>query len=227
MAQTHSSSAVRQALTSLIKTITQLDFSGWLTTLKAILQTIVPAKPKLEGMYEVLDYESRLELKDCKGKQAIFLKRQRVRFLQDNIIAFQDKAWGEGEIFADYKCSPGVAVDRYREGHRWRVLISLRETKSRGDVEEFHIERAIQDGFTETVEDFQTEINHPTARLSIAVVFPENRQPKQVALVEQNVARTTILGPQHWHVLPDGRQQVVWQTRHPRLFEAYILRWKW
>ena len=33
------------------------------------------------GMYEVLEYESRLELKDSKGKRATHRKRQRVRFL--------------------------------------------------------------------------------------------------------------------------------------------------
>ena len=55
-----------------------------------------------------------------------------------------------GNPFAAYRCAPGKAVDRYREGHRWRVLISLRQTKNKGDVEEFFIEREIRDGFTAT-----------------------------------------------------------------------------
>lgn len=227
MPQTQSSSAVRQALTSLIRTVTQLDFSGWLTTLKDILQAIVPAKPKLEGMYEVLEYESRLELLDAKGKRATYHKRQRVRFLQDNIIAYQDKAWGDGDIFADYKCSPGVAVDRYREGHRWRILISLREIKNRGDEEEFHIERSIRDGFTKPVEEFQVDIDHVTRNLVLSVVFPRRRLPEEVSVVEQNITRTIDLGPQHRRVLPDGRVKMTWQTDKPRLFEAYILRWQW
>jgi len=222
-----SSSAVRQALTSLIQSLTQLDVAGWLTTLKDILQAIIPAKPKLEGMYEVLEYDSQLELLDAKGKRAIYHKRQRVRFLQDNIIAFQDKAWGDGEIFADYRCSPGVAVDRYREGHRWRILISLRETKSQGDVEEFHIERGIQEGFTKPVEEFQVDIDHVTSQLGLSVVFPRTRLPEEVSLIEQNSTRTTDLGPQHRRVLPDGRVKMTWQADTPRLYESYILRWKW
>ena len=48
----------------------------------------------VDGMYEVLEYESTLELKDRKGKQALFRKREKVRYLQDNIIAYQDQAWG-------------------------------------------------------------------------------------------------------------------------------------
>lgn len=179
------------------------------------------------GMYEVLDYDVRLELLDAKGQRAVLHKRQKVRFLQDNIIAYQDKAWGDGDIFAHYSCSPGIAVDRYQEGHRYRVLISLRETKNRGDIEEFLIERTIRGGFTRPTEDLQIEIDHRTAQLSISVVFPRNHLPKQTMLVEQNTTQAMQLGPTHHLTLPDGRQEVRWQTSKPRLFEAYILRWEW
>jgi hypothetical protein len=104
----------------LLRVLLSLFGSDPIDTLGALwrLGRRIMASKTHEGMYEVLEYASRLELQDTKGKRAVFYKRQRVRFLQDNIIAFQDKAWGDGEIFADYKCSPGVAVDRYREGHR-------------------------------------------------------------------------------------------------------------
>ena len=179
------------------------------------------------GIYEVQAYEARLELRDARGEKAVLYKHQRVQFLQESIMAYADKAWGDGDIFAGYKCSPGVAVDRYREGHRWHVLISLRETKNRGDVEEFRIERTIEQGFTQRVEDFQTEIDHPTKHLKLSVVFPCERPPRTVTLIEQNRARATSLGPDHRFTLPDGRQQVRWRTKHPRLYEAYILRWAW
>ena len=42
-----------------------------------------------EGMYEVLEYEATLELKDDKGKHAHFHKRQKVRYLQSNIISYR------------------------------------------------------------------------------------------------------------------------------------------
>jgi len=54
-----------------------------------------------KGMYEVLDYESTLELRDRTGKSATFKKREEVRYLQDNVVAYQDQAWGEGEILAN------------------------------------------------------------------------------------------------------------------------------
>ena len=180
-----------------------------------------------EGMYEVQEHEVQLELKDTSGKQAIYTKHQRVRFLQDNIIAYQDQAWGDGDIFADYKCSPGVAVDRYRDGYRWRILISLRQTKNFGDVEDFHIERTITDGFIGDVQQFQTQIDHQTKKLTLRLVFPQKRLPKAVLLIELNATRTKALGPEHRSILPDGREQVTWETDKPRLFEAYILRWTW
>ncbi len=202
------------------------DLSAVLGLLGRLGRYVLPGRTP-EGMYEVLDYEAELELLDTKGRRAILHKRQHVRFLQDNISAYQDKAWGDGNIFADYKCSPGVAVDRYREGHRYRILISLRETKKRGEETVFRIERTIANGFTKDVEDFQTEIDHVTRSLTMRIVFPKKRPPRQVTLIEQNTTHSVILDHEHYTTLPDGRVQVTWKTGKPRVFEAYILRWEW
>ena len=70
------------------------------------------------GMYEVLEHETTLELKDRAGKSATFEKEKHVCYLQDNIIAYHDQAWGDGEILVDYRCTPGIAVDRYRLGYK-------------------------------------------------------------------------------------------------------------
>jgi hypothetical protein len=180
-----------------------------------------------EGMYEALEYDAQLELLDTKGEKAVFHKRERVRYLQDNIVAYLDKAWGDGNIFADYRCSPGVVVDRYKEGYRWYVLISLRETKHRNEVDEFRIERTIHRGFMKPVENFQIDIDHVTRKFRICVVFPRKRHPKQVVLVEQNSTHSIALTGENRLTLPDGRQQYVWSTNKPRLFEGYILRWEW
>ncbi|MCB9438433.1 MAG: hypothetical protein H6673_15765 [Anaerolineales bacterium] len=177
-------------------------------------------------MYRVQDCEVNLTILDTKGKKAVYRKHQQVKFLQDT-IAYQDQAWGEGNIFADYKCSPGIPVDRYQDGNRWRVLISLRENKNRGQEEEFHVERTIEDGFTDASGYFQIKVDHPTAHLSISVTFPNKRPPRRVILVEQNRNRTRILGAEHIHKLPSGQFRVEWETIRPRLFEMYTLRWEW
>ncbi len=212
---------VQALLSAILANPSQLVF--WL---QKLAQRILGLKAQ-EGMYEVLEYEARLELRDAAGKYAVFFKRQKVRFLQDNIIAFQDQAYGDGDIFAEYKCSPGVPVDRYQEGYRFKVLISLRQTKNRGDIEEFRIERHIKHGFVNSEGYFQTNVDHQTDKFSLSVVFPSERKPFEVFLVEEDAARTTALTAENMHELPNGKWLVEWSTNKPKRFESYILRWKW
>ena len=179
------------------------------------------------GLYEILDYDVALELLDPYGQMAVIKKRQKVKFLQDNIIAFEDYAWGDGDIFAAYSCTPGVVTDSYKEGDRYNILISLRETNNTGDVTDFYIERTIKYGFTQSEEALQTEIRHQTRRLKVTVIFPNERKCQRMALLHRSHRQTNILGPEHFTDLPDGRQQVVWETTHIKRFEIYTLKWMW
>lgn len=179
------------------------------------------------GIYEVLHHTVSLELLDTKGKKAIYRKCQQVRFLQDNVIAYQDLAWGDGKIFASYKCSPGFPVDRYQEGNCYRTLISLRERKNKGDMSEINIERSIVDGFVKPIEYFQSQIEHRTHHMKIELIFPARRHPKQVVLVQQNSGKTISLSTEHMQILADKRCKLSWATSTPKLFEAYSLRWQW
>jgi len=180
-----------------------------------------------EGIYEILEYDSVLDLKDTMGTVAVWERRQKVRFLQDNVIAYEDQAWGDGELFAGYECSLGVPVDRYRDGFKWKVLISLRETKQRGDISEFRFKRTIANGFTEPNEWLQTEISHRTRHLRVSVIFPQGRPCQQALLVERNRNRITRLGASHFSRLPDGRQMLSWKRGHPAVNELYTLKWQW
>ena len=180
-----------------------------------------------EGMYEVLNYDSVLELQDPRGEVAVFKRQQKVRFLQDNIIAYQDFAWGDGNILADYKCSPGAPVDQYQDGYRYNILISLRETKNRGDVLDFNIERTVTGGFTKPNEWRQVMLQHRTRKLRIAVIFPRERPCQRATLTERNLNRTRVLAEDHLSMLSDGRQMLAWETTKPRLFEMYTLKWQW
>jgi hypothetical protein len=122
----------------LIAALLRLPWADLLTdALKALRNGIQDRSYR--SLYEVLDHESTLELKDRGGQRATFHKRERGRYLQNRIIAYQDQAWGDGEILLDYRCSPGTPVDRYRSGHKTYILVSRREAKNRGDVDEFNI----------------------------------------------------------------------------------------
>ena len=179
------------------------------------------------SMYEVLEYESTLELKDRGGKRATFKKREKVRYLQDSIIAYQDQAWGDGEILVDYRCTPGTPVDRYRSGHKTYVLISRREVKNKGDIDEFNIEWRIRQGFLRRTEQWETHIKHRMRFLKINVIFPKSRPPQRITLIESNRQRSRVLEESVQVSLPDGRWLVTWETRNPRLHENYILQWIW
>ena len=151
-------------------------------------------KKTFQGMYEVLEHKSTLELLDNQGKKAIFHKRQKVRYLQDYIIAYQDQAWGDGEILLDYRCTPGTAVDFYRPGNKTYILISLRGVKKRGDTDFFDIQWKIRNGFLRTQELWETEINHITQVLRVVVIFPRNRPPIRAWLIENIRQKTLPLG---------------------------------
>lgn len=209
-----------------LRTCLSQDWIELLFDLYRILHRWV-AKHRHEGMYEILDYDSTLDLIDPRGETAIFKRRQRVKFLQDYIIAFQDYAWGEGVIFANYKCSPGVEVDRYQEGDQWNILISLRETRSAGDVMDFYTERTIKHGFTKVEEWWQVEIRHRTRQFRLAIIFPKERHCRRAVLIQRNHHRTSALGPEHFTNRPDGRQVLAWEPEKLKRFETYTLKWLW
>lgn len=180
-----------------------------------------------EGIYEVLDYHSTLELLDISGKKAHFSKQKKVRYLQDGVIAYQDHAWGDGEILRNYKCSPGKAVDKYRAGYKTFVLISLREVKCKGDTSEFNIEWDIWDGFLKPNGWWGTDITQRTRRLLVEVIFPKKRKPYHVTMEESNRRKTTYLSKDGFKILPDGRVKVGFKVKKPRLYEHYLLKWRW
>ena len=133
----------------------------------------------------------------------------------------------DGKTVADYKCSPGVLVDQYREGDRWNMLISLRETKHRRDVVEFHIERKVKAGFTKAEEWQQAEIRHRTERLQMAVIFPKSRPCQRATVPQRSRHHVLVVGPEHSRCLPDGRQKVTWETDRVHAYDVYTLKWVW
>jgi hypothetical protein len=180
-----------------------------------------------EGIYEVLDYESTLELLDDKGKKASFKKKMKVRYLQDETIAFQDFAWGDGQILRNYKTSPGKAVDQHRSGYKTYILLSLREVKNRGDIDDYKISWGIRNGFLTPDGYWSTEISHRMKRVRVNVIFPESRPPRRVFLEENNRRRTKGLDEKYWKRLSDGRWRVTWEVDKPKLYENYVIRWVW
>jgi hypothetical protein len=183
-------------------------------------------KDRHQGTYEILDYETTLELNQS-GATTHFFKRQKVRFLQDNILSFQDYLWGDGEIFANYQCSPGIVVDKYRVGDRWHILISLRESKSKGDVEEFLIQARFDDSYRLHKEWQQIELRHHTKRLKTNIIFPKKRHCKDAVIQLRRQHRSIKLDHSNFGVLPDGRQLLTWNDTNIHPLEVITIHWTW
>ena len=197
----------------------------WLKELGQKTAEVLGLRPR--GIYEVLSHATTLELVDPRGEEALVERRQTVSFLQDHVTAFTDYAWGEGEVFAEYSCSPGFPVDFYRDGTRHAVLISLRETKQRGDTLTFEIRRTIRGGFAAADEGWETEVYHRTEELSVTILFPRERRCQRATVTQRSTSKTVVLGPEQFRFLGDGRQQLTWEIHNPRLHDRYSLRWHW
>jgi len=182
---------------------------------------------KSQGIYEVLEHHTTLELQDPQGEVAVVERRQRVRFLQDNVEAISDHAWGDGELFAEYTCSPGAPVDCYRDGSRYTTLISLRQTMSRGDLFSFCIRRKILKGFLQPNECWETDIYQRTRNLSVTILFPKERRCQRATITQRNANKTVALDAERWRLMKDGRQKVTWEVSRPKLHERYALKWEW
>ena len=179
------------------------------------------------GMYEVLNYDSTLEILDDEGRKGRFSKVEKVRFLQDNVIAIQDQVWGINNTISDYICSPGLPVDFYQSGHKTYIIISLREIKSKGDIEEYNFQWKLEGKLVRKYGYWETFINRSTNNLEIKLIYPKHRPPIRVWVVEQNKKKTIELDEKNLTQLPDKRWQIVWEKKNPRLYENYTIKWEW
>lgn len=180
-----------------------------------------------EGIYEVLDYECQLELKDKHGERATIKKREKIRYLQDHVLSYQDWAWGDVDVFLNYRCTPGIPVDQFRLGHKTCQLISLREFRNKGDIDEFNIEWNMRDGFLKSTGFWGTGIRYDTQKINIKIIFPKDKPPSSISVTESNLQRTQVLGREAQRLLTDGRIMIIWENLNPRLHENYVLKWEW
>ena len=102
-----------------------------------------------------------------------------VRFRQDHVAVITEYVWGDGDILAEYRCSPGIPVDCYKEGSRHAVLVSLREHRNHGDVMTFSSHRKVGGGFTRSQECWETDVYHRTRQMEVRIIFPKERRCRQ------------------------------------------------
>ncbi len=134
-------------------------------------------RDRFGGLYESISDDSEWDIHDASGTEAVLTRTRKLHFLQNGVFAIRDYAWGDGDVLADYQCSPGVRVDTYGAAGKKNIVISLRETKERGDTETYVITRRMRDMFPAESEWVATEIVLPTQSMAIIVRFPADRPP--------------------------------------------------
>lgn len=177
--------------------------------------------------YEVLHYESTLELKDTTGEAATFWKREHVRYIQNNVIALHDHAWGDGEILINYQSSPGKVVDISHPGQKTTALIALQNTRQFGDEDEFQFVWQMRNCFTRTTELWETSVNHETKTLRINIIFPPERPPLKVFRIEEIHKTCNQVKAEDITHLIDRRWMVHWNIPNPNKNEKYLIQWDW
>jgi len=81
--------------------------------------------------YETTEFHGQLEILDRQGRAAVFRRRQRVRFLENNVSLFIDRVWGHGVLFAGYS------------GRHLRVIDIIKARKGYA-ISDICLERTVQ-----------------------------------------------------------------------------------
>ncbi len=211
-------------IVTLVSWLLSKDMLNVAISLLKLIKPSVTGLLKAPGPYEVLNYKATLEIKDIGGHNAIYTRRERVRFLRDNISTLYDYGWGDGQSFASHSVRPGRIVDRQSIGPRYKTTIALPSPKNRGDLLTFSIRRLVRDALIDRKCWLEAEIYHKMERMTLMVIFPKERAVKKAHIIAQQ-AQTTI--PVTVTVDKAGRQNLRYSVHGPKAGERYTLQWDW
>jgi len=179
------------------------------------------------GLYETLYHQNVWELVDAEGKEVLHTKKMKIKFIQNNVISIPDYVWGDGDCLVDYICEPGKIADVYQSGSRTNVLVSLRESKKRGDVMDLIFRRKILNGFMNDSEWVEVDFSTMTKDFELLVIFPKNRPCKRATLTIRSKVAVSEIDNSKFKVLDDGRHALALNFKNPPIREMYTVRWDW
>jgi hypothetical protein len=181
------------------------------------------------GPYEVLHGRNVWDIQTSDGSLVTEEKEFAVRWLQDNVFSWCDYAWGDGEIVADYSCSPGKFVDEIDiEDRRKWLVISLGGMRNRGDREVLRTRRLIRNGFLNSREWLTFEIVEPTKEFELVIRFPKDRPCTRAWLRRRGIRRERELDlDRYMRAAEGGRQELVVSGQRPSLGDSFTINWNW
>ena len=188
------------------------------------LDRLIARLDDLRPLYEVKDYQARLEVLDTKGKRAIYTKRERIRFLRNHVTAFYDYGWGTGNAFASHRVHPGRIAERQKVGSRHRSLVVLPKPYQAGEQMSFTVRRLWKNVLKGHQGYLEMELYHPTRRAGISVILPRTRPAVSAWLADARRQSSIHVRPT---TMSDGRQKLQWSTTGVQVGDRYTLEWVW
>lgn len=175
--------------------------------------------------YENISLDITIDIRDAAGRTAVLSRRHVLRMLREEPVAIRDIVWGEGKPLAGYRVEGARRIDLKSEGSRRAVLLSLDRPGAMGERVVVRTRRFLESAFLDELEYFETSLERPTGRVSMKVLFPKTRPPREAHLVTAIPDRELRrIRTRYGH---DRRPYLVWHERRPEQFRTYSLRWRW
>ncbi len=176
-----------------------------------------PDRSVLSGyfQYETLEFAGRLELLDREDHVARFIRRQRIRFLEDGVSVFYDRVWGDGILFAGYFAQGLRMLQPIRTRKGYVLPLALPRPFRKGETFEVRTERRIIGGFTHREVHWDLAMAVPTELLTLDVNGPHS-----------HFGRPMVVAPPHSHIDADvSHGSLRLRVRYPTVEVPYTLGW--
>ena len=200
--------------------------SGLLRQIAVLMPLLSQIRPRqVLPAYENLRLDLVLDIQDEHGRRAVLTRRQRIRLRSGGDIVVRDLVWGDGAPLARYWVAGARRLSVQPEGSRRTVLLRMAQPATRGSVQTLQSRRLIKDGLRERTEYCEALVERPTGRLTMKVLFPDARPPRDAHLVTSpQRAPSRQLRVRYG---PEGRPYLAWRTTAPIQDTVYSLRWRW
>jgi hypothetical protein len=168
--------------------------------------------------YETIKFSGRLRIIDLASRKARFVRRQRIRFLEDGVTVFMDRIWGDGLLFAGY-FAPGFGImEPIRAQKGFVIPLMLPRRFRKGETFDIVTERNVIGAFYQPLGHWDMITPAPTDLLTLTVESSQ-RLPLE---------RPEIIAPSGGDIDAErSSSSLRFRVAKPSLDARYRLAWSW
>jgi hypothetical protein len=168
--------------------------------------------------YETIKFSGRLKFLDETRSVAIFTRRQRVRFLEDDVSVLFDRIWGNGLLLGRYSAPTVRLMEPIKTAKGYVLPLGLPKRFRKGEVFDLVTHRRIVSAFTDDYGYWETLMSKPTELIQISVV----------TAVPAAFDKAEIVAPPRGDFdLAQGANSLKMRVTRPALNGPYRLAWAW